>query len=39
MAYVAAEHSSVGTAVLVDIRGQQVPATVVKLPFYKRPNG
>lgn len=36
MAYVKTEHSAIGTSVMIDIRGQQVAATVVKLPFYKR---
>lgn len=29
---------TVGTAVEVDIRGKQEPATLVPLPFYRRPN-
>jgi len=37
MAYLNADCARVGTAVEVDIRGQRVPAQVVKLPFYKRP--
>jgi aminomethyltransferase len=36
MAYVSSESASVGTGVEVDIRGQRVPAHIVKLPFYKR---
>jgi aminomethyltransferase len=36
MAYVRPEHSAVGSAVAVDIRGTPEPATVVKLPFYTR---
>ena len=36
MAYVAAEHSSPGKRVEVDIRGKREPASVVKLPFYSR---
>jgi aminomethyltransferase len=36
MAYVPADQAAVGTALSVDIRGQREPATVVKLPFYKR---
>jgi aminomethyltransferase len=36
MAFVAAPLSEVGTALSIDIRGQREPATVVKLPFYKR---
>jgi aminomethyltransferase len=36
MAYVDAAHSAEGTAVAVDLKGTQLPATIVKLPFYKR---
>ena len=36
MAYVNPAQSSVGTTVDVDIRGQRIAATVVKLPFYQR---
>lgn len=36
MAYVEPACSAIGTAVEVDIRGKREPATVVKLPFYKR---
>lgn len=36
MAYVTAGQSAVGTELAVEIRGQREPATVVKLPFYKR---
>lgn len=36
MAYVPAAQSAVGVNLAVDIRGQREPATVVKLPFYKR---
>jgi aminomethyltransferase len=36
MACVPADQAAVGTALTVDIRGQREPATVVKLPFYKR---
>ena len=36
MAYVAATHAAIGTAVEVDIRGKRESATVVPLPFYKR---
>lgn len=36
MAYVAAEYSSLGTSLQVDIRGKTVAATVVPLPFYRR---
>ena len=37
MGYVNVKHSMPGTSLLVDIRGSQVPAKVVALPFYKRP--
>ena len=36
MAYIAATHAAIGTAVDVDIRGKRESATVVPLPFYKR---
>lgn len=36
MAFVEAEFAAPGTSVEVDIRGSREPATVVKLPFYKR---
>ena len=36
MAYVDAAHAAEGTAVAVDLKGTALPATVVKLPFYKR---
>ncbi len=37
MAYVDVAHASVGTRLLVDVRGKNEPARVVPLPFYKRP--
>ena len=37
LAYVPLEHSTVGTKVRVEIRGQGVRAVVVPTPFYKRP--
>ena len=37
MAYVAAAHAVPGTRVDVDIRGRSTAATIVPLPFYKRP--
>jgi aminomethyltransferase len=37
MAYVGPTVSAVGTQLAIDIRGTQYPATVVPLPFYKRP--
>jgi len=37
LAYVPVEHSTVGTKVKVEIRGQGVGAAVVPTPFYKRP--
>lgn len=36
MAYVDAALAPVGTALQVDLKGEMIPATVVKLPFYKR---
>ena len=36
MAYVPSGHSSPGTRLEVDLRGQRIPAEVVALPFYKR---
>ncbi|MCA1685635.1 MAG: glycine cleavage system aminomethyltransferase GcvT [Planctomycetia bacterium] len=37
MAMVDPASAPVGTALQVDVRGHQEPATVVKLPFYRRP--
>jgi len=37
MAYVPPEHSAVGTAIEIGIRGQAVAARIIPLPFYKRP--
>jgi aminomethyltransferase len=36
MAYVEGAHSAPGTALAVDVRGQSLPVTVTKLPFYSR---
>jgi aminomethyltransferase len=36
LAYVPVAHSAIGTKVLVDCRGKDVEAVVVKTPFYKR---
>jgi aminomethyltransferase len=36
MAYVEPASATVGTKLNVDIRGDKVPATVMKLPFYER---
>ncbi len=36
MAYVQSEFAQPGTAVEVDLRGTPLPATITKLPFYKR---
>ena len=36
MAYVQSEFAQPGTAVEVDLRGTPLPATIAKLPFYKR---
>ena len=35
MGYVTTESASVGNKIYIQIRKKQVPATVVKLPFYK----
>ncbi|MCI0512002.1 glycine cleavage system aminomethyltransferase GcvT [candidate division KSB1 bacterium] len=37
MAYVATEHSALGTSVEIDMRKKRVPAKVVETPFYKVP--
>jgi aminomethyltransferase len=37
LAYVPLAASVVGTRLLVDVRGKDVPAIVVPTPFYKRP--
>lgn len=37
MAYVDAEHAAFDNEVAVEVRGSPVPARVVKLPFYRRP--
>ena len=37
LAYVPPEHSAIGNAVKVEIRGQGVKAQVIPTPFYKRP--
>ncbi|MET3902430.1 glycine cleavage system aminomethyltransferase GcvT [Paenarthrobacter sp. 4246] len=36
LAYVAVEHSELGTALDIDLRGKSEPFEVVALPFYKR---
>ena len=36
MALVAKSHSSLGTAVTVDVRGRRIDAEIVALPFYKK---
>jgi aminomethyltransferase len=36
MAYVESSESGIGTQLQVDIRGDRVAATVIKLPFYQR---
>lgn len=38
MAYVSAQHSTVGTKLAVDVRGKQLDVEVVELPFYQRPS-
>jgi aminomethyltransferase len=37
MAYVDVEHTELGTALDIDLRGKAEPFEVVALPFYKRP--
>lgn len=37
MGYVPPDHAGPGTAIEADLRGKRVPATVVELPFYRRP--
>jgi aminomethyltransferase len=37
MAYVPPASSAVGTQIEISIRGQSVPASIVVIPFYKRP--
>jgi aminomethyltransferase len=37
MAYVEADAAAPGTQLAIDVRGQPIPATVVALPFYRRP--
>jgi aminomethyltransferase len=36
MGYIAPDHSAIGSAVEVDIRGKREPAKLVSLPFYSR---
>jgi len=36
MAFVSPEHDQVGEMLAVQIRGKEVPARVVELPFYRR---
>lgn len=36
MGYVPQEYATPGTKVVVDLRGRELPASVVELPFYKR---
>ncbi|HWN66957.1 MAG TPA: glycine cleavage system aminomethyltransferase GcvT, partial [Haliangium sp.] len=37
MAYVPSEHAEPGTEITIDCRGKDVPATIVKGKFYRRP--
>jgi aminomethyltransferase len=37
MAYVAPDDAQIGTMLEIEIRDQRVPATVVHMPFYRRP--
>lgn len=36
MAYLPVEHSEIGTAVEVEVRGRKITAEIVELPFYKK---
>ena len=36
MAYVPAEHATVGREIQIDVRGRKVAAQIVPVPFYKR---
>ncbi len=36
LGYVPKESASVGTEIIIDIRGKKVPAEIIKTPFYKR---
>lgn len=36
MAYVDVQHSAEGTRLMADLKGTAIPATIVKLPFYRR---
>lgn len=36
LALVESAHSAVGGALVIDVRGKQIPAVIVKTPFYKR---
>lgn len=38
LAYVAPEFASVGTSLEVDVRGRRDTATIIQLPFYRRPS-
>src|SRR6185295_2758298 len=37
MAYVPPEMAAPGTSLTLDVRGKEVPAVVVEIPFYRRP--
>ncbi|MBI2886339.1 MAG: glycine cleavage system aminomethyltransferase GcvT [Chloroflexi bacterium] len=37
MGYVLSAHARVGTEIAIDVRGNAIPARVVRRPFYKRP--
>lgn len=36
MGYVSPEHAAVGTELIIDVRGKDLPAKIVELPFYTR---
>jgi aminomethyltransferase len=37
LAYVGVDHAAPGTALTLDVRGRELPARVVEIPFYRRP--
>jgi aminomethyltransferase len=37
LAYVGVAHAAPGTALTLDVRGRELPARVVEIPFYRRP--
>ena len=39
LGYVPLRYAELGTSILIEIRGKSIPATIVKLPFYKKEVG